>query len=63
LTYHDFRADRLGTHFGDEINAQIIAKMKKYTFLIKYAGFNAKTVGVGLPTDTKKFWASVEWAF
>jgi hypothetical protein len=62
-TYHDFKSDRLSIHYGDEINAQIMAKMKKYTFLIKYASFNAKAIGAGLPTDTKKFWASVEWAF
>jgi Alginate export len=62
-TYHDFKADRLGTHFGDEIDAQITAKKKKYTFLLKYARFGAKAAGVGLPTTTKKFWASVEWAF
>jgi Alginate export len=62
-TYHDFKSDRLSIHYGDEIDVQIAAKMKKYTFLLKYAGFNAKAVGAGLPTTTKKFWASLEWAF
>ncbi len=61
--YHDFKSDRLSIHYGDEFNAQIMVKEKKYTFLIKYASFKAKTVGVGLPSDTKKFWASIEWAF
>jgi Alginate export len=62
-TWHDFKADRLGTHFGSEIDAQMIIKRKKYTFILKYADFNAKARGPGLPTDTKKLWASIEWAF
>ncbi len=62
-TYHDFKSDRLSIHYGDEVNLQLVAKMKKYSFTLKYADFNAKAPGVGLPTDTKKFWASVEWVF
>ncbi len=62
-TYHDFKSNRLSVHYGNEFDAQIVAKMKKYTFTLKYADFNAKAVGAGLPTDTRKLWASVEWAF
>jgi hypothetical protein len=57
-TYHDYRSDRLNQNYGNEINLQLAAKMKKYNFIIKYADYNAKS----LATDTKKFWASVEWA-
>jgi hypothetical protein len=57
--YHDYKADRLGAHYGDEINLQLLAKVKKYTFTLKYADYNAKAFA----TDTSKFWASVEWAF
>jgi Alginate export len=57
-TYHDYRSDRLDQHYGTEINLQLTAKMKKYNFLLKYADYNAKAFA----TDTKKFWASVEWA-
>ena len=57
--YHDYKADRLGAHYGDEINLQLLAKVKKYTFTLKYADYNAKA----LFTDTRKIWASVEWAF
>ena len=57
--YHDYKADRLGAHYGDEINLQLLAKVKKYTFTLKYADYNAKA----LFTDTRKVWASVEWAF
>lgn len=57
--YHDYKAERLGAHYGDEINLQLLAKVKKYTFTLKYADYNAKA----LLTDTSKIWASVEWAF
>lgn len=57
--YHDYKADRLGAHYGDEINLQLLAKVKKYSFTLKYADYNAKE----LLTDTRKIWASVEWAF
>ena len=57
--YHDFKSERLGLHYGDEINLQLLAKMKKYTFTLKYADYNAKAFA----TDTRKIWASIEWAF
>jgi hypothetical protein len=57
-TYHDYRSDRLDQNYGNEINLQLAAKMKKYNFIIKYADYNAKSFA----TDTKKLWASVEWA-
>lgn len=56
--YHRFGSDRLGLRYGDEINLQAVAKIKRYTLLLKYADYQAK----GFATDTKKFWASVEWA-
>jgi hypothetical protein len=57
--YHSYRSDRLGIDYGDEVGAQLSAKLKKYTFTLKYADYNAKLFA----TDTQKFWASVEWAF
>lgn len=57
--YHDYKSDRLSLDYGNEINLQLMMKVKKYTFLVKYADYNAKTFA----TDTKKFWASVEWVF
>ncbi len=56
--YHDYKSDRLSQHYGDEIGAQLVAKCKKYTFTLKYADYNAKAFA----TDTRKIWASVEWA-
>lgn len=57
--YHDYKSDRLGLDYGDEINLQLLAKMKKFTFTVKYADYNADAFA----TDTSKFWASIEWAF
>lgn len=57
-TWHDYRSDRLGLDYGDEWGVQLAAKRKQYSFTLKYADYNAKAFA----TDTKKFWASVEWA-
>jgi hypothetical protein len=59
VNYHSYRSDRLGIGYGNEIGAQLSAKLKKYTFTLKYADYNAKLFA----TDTRKFWASVEWAY
>jgi Alginate export len=59
VNYHSYRSDRLGIGYGNEIGAQLSAKLKKYTFTLKYADYNAKAFA----TDTRKFWAAVEWAF
>jgi Alginate export len=58
-TYHDYRSDRLSLAYGDEWGAQVAAKLKKYTFTLKYAEYNANIFS----TDTKKIWASVEWVY
>ena len=56
--YHDYKSDRLSVNYGTEWGAQVLAKMKKYTFTLKYADYNAKAFA----TDTSKIWATVEWA-
>ena len=56
--WHDYRSDRLSQHYGSEIDAQIVAKCKRYTFTLKLADYDAKAFA----TDTRKIWAQVEWA-
>ncbi len=58
-TFHNYKSDRLSIDYGNEMNFQFVAKMKKYSFTLKYADYQAKTFA----TDTKKFWASVDWVF
>ncbi len=57
-TYHDYRSDRLSQYYGDEWGVQLSAKRRKYTFTLKYADYKAKAFA----TDTRKLWASAEWA-
>ena len=56
--YHRYGGDRLGLRYGDEVNLQATAKIKRTTILLKYAAYRAD----GFATDTKKIWTSLEWA-
>ena len=56
--YHDFTADRGSTHFGDELDFQVVARTKKIALTLKYASYDADL----LLTDTDKIWLSVDYA-
>jgi Alginate export len=56
--YHDFAAEETSTHFGDELDLQLMARSTKLTFTLKYAAYAADT----LFTDTDKLWLSVDYA-
>lgn len=56
--YHDYRSDRLGQHYGGEVNLQLSARIKRYALTLKYADYDARAFA----TDTRKVWASVEWS-
>ncbi|QIK79989.1 alginate export family protein [Sphingomonas piscis] len=59
VTYHRYRSDRLGQHYGNEWNAIIAAKKGRWTVTAKYAGYDARQFA----TDTEKAWLQVEWAY
>lgn len=61
--YHRFDTDAGSTKLGEEINLQIVGKVKKYTFTAKYADYNSQSALAPAGTDTKKLWLSAEWAF
>ena len=62
--YHRFDSDVRKIHYGDEINLQLAAKIKKYTITAKYADYQRKGISsFAGDADTKKFWLQVEWAF
>jgi hypothetical protein len=63
VAYHDFRSDILDQHYGDEWNLQLSAKIDKFTLLLKYADYDAKPFAGNPTADTRKFWASVEFAY
>ena len=58
VAYHRYDADFVSLHYGDEINAQVVARWQRYTFTIKYAGYDAERFA----TDTQKVWLQVEFA-
>lgn len=57
--YHRFSADRGGQDYGDEIDLQALAKSGRFTFIAKYADYDADRFA----TDTRKAWLSVEWSY
>lgn len=57
-TYHDFRSDRLSLNYGDEIDLELLAKVKKYTFILKYADYRARSFA----TDLRRLFLTIEWA-
>ncbi|WP_395000963.1 alginate export family protein [Sphingomonas sp.] len=57
--YHDFRSDRLGQHYGHELDLQLAAKRKRWNYLLKYADYRADS----FKTNTRKLWAQIEWIY
>ncbi|WP_340316087.1 alginate export family protein [Rhizorhabdus argentea] len=61
--YHRFDSDVASIHYGDEIDVQLQAKVKKYTFTAKYADYQRQGIAsFAGDADTKKIWLQVEWA-
>lgn len=58
-SYHMYEAQRGSLDYGSEINAQLQAKWRRFTGLVKYADYNADR----LFTDTTKFWVQVEYVW
>jgi len=59
FAYHRFESDTGSTHFGDEWDASVGFKLKRFNVLAKYASYNADLFSV----DTKKFWLQLEFAY
>ena len=61
--YHRFDSDVASIHYGNEIDVQLQAKVKKYTFTAKYADYQRQGIAsFAGDADTKKIWLQVEWA-
>ena len=56
--YHRFDSDRLGLHYGNEIDLLASAKFGRTTISARYARYRAKD----LATDTNKLWLQADWA-
>jgi len=57
--WHRFDSDRLGLHYGDEIDLLLTAKLGRTTITARYADYRAKRFA----TDTEKFWLQADWSF
>lgn len=58
-TYHRFDSDRLGMHYGDELDLIAQARVERYALALRYARYRADTFA----TNTNKLFATVEWVF
>jgi hypothetical protein len=59
VTYHRFESDIGSVHYGDEWNASLGFKLKRFTILAKYADYDA----AGFGADMRKFWLQAEIAY
>lgn len=58
-TWHRFESDRLGQHYGDEIDLLASAKIKRTTLSARFARYAA----ANFATDTRKLWLQADWVF
>jgi hypothetical protein len=60
LTWHDFRSDTAGQHYGRELDAELEWRLTTHWLVgVKYADYGAKSFS----TDTRKAWAWVQAEF
>jgi hypothetical protein len=55
--YHEFESSRLGLHYGNETDLQLQGKWRRFTGVLKYASYQARTFA----TDTTKYWLQLEY--
>jgi len=59
LSYHDYNAEEISADYGTEWNASIAAKVKKVSFMLKYADYSEGVLASA--RDTEKLWMQVEF--
>jgi hypothetical protein len=59
LAFHRYAAERGALDYGDEVNAQVQARWRKFNGTVKYADYRAD----GFLTDTRKVWVQVEYVW
>lgn len=58
IAFHQFDSDIGDIGYGTEWDASLGFKIRRVSFLVKYADYNANEFGL----DTRKFWLQAEWA-
>jgi hypothetical protein len=61
LSYHDYEAEQVSADYGSEWNASIAARLKKVSFMLKYADYQQGVLASA--RDTEKFWMQVEFVW
>lgn len=56
-SYHQYESERLAIDYGAELNLQLQAKWRHLVGMLKYADYDAQQFA----TDTRKFWAQIEY--
>ena len=59
LSYHDYGAEHISADYGSEWNASIAAKLKKVSFMLKYADYQQGVLASA--RDTEKLWMQIEF--
>ena len=58
VAFHQFDSDTGNIEYGTEWDASLGFKVRRVSFLAKFADYDARNFGV----DTRKFWFQAEWA-
>ncbi|WP_294122329.1 alginate export family protein [Sphingomonas sp.] len=58
IAFHQFDSDVGNIEYGTEWNASLGFKIRRVSFLAKFADYDARDFG----KDTRKFWLQAEWA-
>ena len=58
-TFHHFDADRLATHYGDEVDVMASAKLAKTLLALRFVRYRADHFA----TNTNKLFVTLDWAF
>jgi hypothetical protein len=62
-SWHDYKSERLSINYGDELNLQMQAKIRRFSGTLKYADYNAAATTPAAVRDTKKFWAQIDFVW
>lgn len=61
IRYHDFRSDRDGMRYGDEIDVRYSLNFgRRFVASVQYARFDSRTLRI---RDADKFWLTLEWKY
>jgi len=63
VVWHDFQSEVGSTDLGSELDVQLQGKYKKFTGILKYADYNAKSGTPASLRDTSKLWVELDFTW